>query len=823
MRISSREKEERKMEGEGERLPREEGGKKSMTKIIAAVVVIILVVAAIGGALLLLGGKEAANKSPTVSFSASNSVVNTSTPVIFNATASNDADGTIANYTWQYGDGVEEMKTSALTQHTYAYPGKYIVVLTVEDNEGAMTTSWSTAARIEVLNPVPETTDNDTIPFALVGTSGDIVQNNTLIDFDAMSSGAYSIVYDEDNEVWSLDFGIQHVKNVEWHFGDGSAIVSGNTTEAGVVNNTYEGNGDVYASYAVVTSVHDTVQRYYNTIVVLPVGQSSGGIVNPDVFTYAEFGEPEGLDPAWDYESSGGEIIQNVYETLVFYAGASSSELSPYLATEVPSVANGGIADNFTTWTYHIRANVKFHNGETLTGSDVVYSLKRVLIMNDAQGPAWMLGQYMCPSFSRGELVPMDEINASIELVDAMTVQIHLLMTMPAWNYIMAYTVAAVVSEDFVEAHGGVAPLERNAYMDRHMDGTGPFSLMEWAPNQHIIMVRNDNYWRDPAPFKYVIIKKVQDYGTRLMLIKSGQVDGAMIAVMHHSDVVNQAGITLHEMLPTLSVNMIIMHTNFVPSDLDVGDIPPTFFNDINVRKAFCYAFPYQKFIDKVTLGTAIQPNGPVVEGLLGYDPDVPMYNFNLTKAAEYLKLAEDARHPGTTYADNGFALTLYYNAGNDARQQAMLMLSDSFTAMSQNATLGITGKITCKVIAADWPSLLSYRTHRMVPILYMGWIADYPDPDDFANPIYHENGDFCYYSGIHNHTLSLMIEAAALELNNTIRAQMYHNISVAGYGDAMYIFPTQPTAFFVHRSWVQGFVYNMMFSNVYYYWMSKA
>ena len=816
------EKEETKMEGEGERLPREEGGKKSMTKIIAAVVVIIFVVAAIGGALLLLGGKEAANKSPTVSFSASNSVVNTSTPVIFNATASNDADGTIANYTWQYGDGVEETKTSALTQHTYAYPGKYIVVLTVEDDKGAMTTSWSTAARIEVLNPVPETTDNDTIPFALVGTSGDIVQNNTLIDFNAMSSGAYSMVYDADNDVWSLDFGIQHVKNVEWHFGDGSTVISGNTTVAGVVNNTYEGNGAVYASYAIVTGAHDTVQRYYNTIVVLPVGQSSGGIVNPDTFTYAEFGEPQSLDPAWDYESAGGEIIQNVYETLVFYAGASSSELAPMLATEVPSVANGGITDNFQTYTYHIRANVKFHTGETLTASDVVYSLKRVLIMNDQEGAPWMIGQYLCPSYAPG-LVPTDEIDAAIELVDAMTVRMHLVSPMPAWNYIMAYTIGAVLSEDFVEAHGGVQPLTRNAYMDRHMDGTGPFSLMEWAPNQHIILARNDNYWREPPVLKYVIIKKVQDYGTRLMLIKSGQVDGAMIAVLHTSDVKNQPGITLHEKLPTLSVNMIIMHTNFVASDLDVGDIPTTFFNDINVRKAFCYAFPYEKFIEKVTLGTAIQPNGPIVSGLLGYDPDVPMYNYNLTKAAEYLKLAEDARNPGTTYADNGFTLTLYYNAGNDARQQAMLMLKDSFETMSQNATLGITGEINCNVYAYDWPSLLTYRTNRMVPILYMGWIADYPDPDDFANPIYHENGTFPYYSGIKNHTLSLMIEQAGLELNNTIRVQMYHNISVAGYEDAMYIFPTQPTAFFVHRSWVQGFVYNMMFSNVYYYWMSKA
>lgn len=540
---------------------------------------------------------------------------------------------------------------------------------------------------------------------------------------------------------------------------------------------------------------------------------------------YAEFGEPQSLDPAWDYESGGGEILQQVYETLVFYTGASSSELSPYLATEVPSVANGLVTPDFKNWTYNIRPNVKFHSGGTLTGEDVVYSLKRVLIMNDAEGPAWMLGQFMCPSFVPGKLVPTSEINAAIELVDSMTVRIHLLNPMPAWNYVMAYTVGDIVEKAYVEAHGGVTPLTRNEFMNRNCDGTGPFKMVEWAPNEHIIMLRNDNYWRTPAQLKYVIIKKVMDLGTREMLLKSGQVDGIFLAVSHRSDVANNADITLYERLPTLSVNIVIMTADIVPSTIPIGDIPLTFFNDINVRLAFVHAFNYDKFIDKVTLGTAIQPNGPIVNGLLGYNSSVPMYDYNLTEAARYLKLAMDTRTaaPGDTYADNGFSLKLYYNAGNTGRQTAMLMLKESLESMSQNATLGITGKITCDVLAMDWPALLNARNHRNVPCFYIGWLADYPDPDDFANPLLHENGSFPYFSGMFNHTLSLMIEQAALETNSTIRAQMYYNISVAGYENAYYIYTSQPTAFIVQRSWVHGFVYNMMYSNVIYYPMWKA
>lgn len=825
------------MEGEGEKLPREEGGKKSMTKIIAAIIVIILVVAAIGAAVVLMGGKETEHAAPTASFSVSVEVVNTTTPVTFDATGSTASDATIVNYTWQFGDGAEQVSTSAQITHTYAYPGKYVAILTVTDSKDATKTTWSLPARVEVLNPAPsvavnKTTANTTLPFALVGASADVVQNGTILSFNANSSGAYSLIQNATGKWVIVDFGIKQVKNVEWHFGDGSPVVSGNTKVAGAENHTYEGDGTVYASYAIITGNHTETQRYYNTVVVLPVGQTTGGgAKNPDTFTTAEFGEPQSLDPAWDYESSGGEIIQNVYETLVWYNGSSSSVLMPMLATEVPSVANGGISPDFMNYTYHIRAGVKFHTGETMTGADVVYSLKRVLIMNDARGPAWMLSQFMIKGLKSGKALnssQMSDMNASIELTDPMTVTLHLLMPMPAFNYIMAYTVGSVVSEAFVEAHGGVKapPNQENSFMDRNMDGTGPFKLLRWAPNQDIVMVRNDNYWRAEPTLKYVIIKKVQDVGTRLLYIKSGQVDSVMYPVQQRSDVANNLDITLYERLPTLSVTFIVMTMNITAGKLPIGDIPLKFFSDLNVRKAFCTAFDYQKFIDKVTLGTGLRANGPIIQGLLGYDPNIPMYNYNLTQAVNYLKAAKDTRtaDPSDTYADNGFHMTLYYNAGNVGRQTACLMMKDSFTLISNNATLGTTGvNFVIDVLPLDWPTYLDARENNELPAFYIGWLADYPDPDDFANPLLATGGAFPYYSGLDNHTLTVMIANAALETNNTIRIQAYHNISMSCYDNAYYVFTAQPTAFYVFRTWVNGFIYNMMYSLFYYYPMSKG
>ncbi|MDD1765796.1 MAG: ABC transporter substrate-binding protein [Methanomassiliicoccales archaeon] len=821
------------MEGEGERLPKEGGGKGSMTKIIAAIVVIVVVVAAIGAALILMGGKETANKLPTANFSASSTLVQVAESVTFNASASADTDGSIVNYSWMFGDGGEvSVTTSELITHAYDYPGVYLVVLTVEDDKGATTTGWSTPLRVEVLNPVPEAPDNDTLPFALAAASDGVIQNNTVISFDGNSSGAYTMLWDNDSKVWYLAFGPENLDEVEWHFGDGSAVVSGNISVAGFVSHTYTGNGNIYASYAVVTGIHSTVQRYYNTVVVLPLGGTGAAVKNPNTFTTTEFGEPQSLDPAWDYESAGGEILQNVYETLVTYDHESTSDMVPVLATEVPTVANGGVSPDLKNYTYHLRAGVKFHyTAGTMTAEDVAYSLKRVLIMNDPEGPGFMLGGYMIPGWRPGNITytAIGPIDDAIEVVDSMTLTLHLITPMPFFNQIMAYTVASIVPKAFVEANGGVVPLERNEFMNRNCDGTGPFKLIEWAPNQHIIMQRFDDYWQqEKAKLEFVIIKKANDYGTRLMLLKSGQADAAVMPISHRADMENNADIVL-SLKPTLSVLFMYMTADIEPGTIDIGNIPLTFFNDINVRKAFCYAFNYDEFIRTQTLGTALRANGPIVQGLMAYgntqfyDPTIPMYDFNLTKAADYLKIAQDPRHPGQTYAETGFTLNLFYNAGNLGRQAAGLMIQDGFTAMSKNATLGITGTFTVTVNALDWPTFLNARTARNLPCSIIAWGADYPDPDDFAYPLLHNDGSFPYFSGQYNDTLSAMIEDAAKELNQTKRIPMYSNISLAAYDNAYLMYLDQPTAFFSLRSWVHGWFYNPMHSLYLYYEMYKA
>jgi ABC-type transport system substrate-binding protein len=113
---------------------------------------------------------------------------------------------------------------------------------------------------------------------------------------------------------------------------------------------------------------------YYKTIT------KSADAKNPTEFTFASAGDIDTLDPALSYDTASGEIIQNVYETLVFYDGESTDKFVPQLATEVPTVENGGISADGMTYTFKIRPDVKFHNGDVMTPTDIAYSFQRGLL-----------------------------------------------------------------------------------------------------------------------------------------------------------------------------------------------------------------------------------------------------------------------------------------------------------------------------------------------------------------------------------------------------------------------------------------------------------
>jgi peptide/nickel transport system substrate-binding protein len=815
------------MEGEGAKpLPSEDKLKGTKNKTLVIVVAVIVVLAAVLGVFLVVGG---GNKGPTAKISVSSNFVSLGIPVVFNGSASSDPDGSIAKYNWWFGDSTSSQQTTtASVSHTYANPGNFIAVLQVEDDKGATADTWSSLVKIEVTNPeAPSAPTNNTKPIALIAGSADVVKTGDKVNITAGDSKAYG--WDGSAIVAASDY----ITKLTWNFGDGSAPVNGSFADKALVNHTFTGAvRSMFPVFCIVQGQGTVQEKYFSTVVIQPV---SGGVKNRDTFVVANIADPDPLDPAYDYETGGGEILDNVYERLVWYDGASAVNLKGLLATSVPTIANGGISADGLNYTYHLRPNVKFHNGEIMTATDVEYSLERTIMMNSPDGPGCLLGALMIPDYwnwsntdiNPSGVPPQDLINASVEIIDSSTVVVHLIQPYPAFNQAMAHSVASIISKTFVEAHGGVVRGQAyNPYLANHECGTGPFTLKEWKVGQYVLMERFANYHQTPAALKYVIIKRVDDVATREMMLFSGDADSIYVPRQYTNDVRNKNYLRIDEGHGQMAVDFVGFNHDIKPSTvIDVGTITPWFFDDVQVRMGFVHAFDYAKANHDIMLDTAITPNGVVPQGMMGYNASLLPYDFNLQTAADYLNAAID-NTSGMSWGTKGFTVNIYYNTGNLVRESAALLLKDGLEKLTLQGK--VAGEIHVGVYNLDWSAgLLTAVRHGEVPIFFLGWLMDYPDPDNFCTPFYLEGGTYALRMSLNDHILTGMVIDAAFELDPTVREQKYFDIGNYVKEQAYFLWTFQATNFHVERTWVNGYYFNPAYSGAatggYYYVLSKG
>ncbi len=108
--------------------------------------------------------------------------------------------------------------------------------------------------------------------------------------------------------------------------------------------------------------------------------------------------------------------------------------------------------------------------------------------------------------------------------------------------------------------------------------------------------------------------------------------------------------------------------------------------------------------------------------------------------------------------------------------------------------------------------------------MFYLGWAPDYADPDDYATPFLDSvYGGYPHTTGYANASIDLLVRAAAVELNETLRAEMYSDMSMLVYEDAPYIFVWQGNNFHIERSWIDGYYFNPMYPGFYFPAFSKA
>jgi peptide/nickel transport system substrate-binding protein len=601
-------------------------------------------------------------------------------------------------------------------------------------------------------------------------------------------------------------------------------------------------------------------------------------VKNPNTIVEASIADAESLDPAWAYDVASGEVIFNVYETLVFPKKDSTTEFVPLLASKWDISSDG------KTYTFTIRKGIKFQDGQDLTPEDVAYSFWRGMIQDRAGGPQWILLQ---PFFGldvqsfQSDVVDKqfngDWVKAAQAVEQAVTydnnagtVTMHLKQPYGPMLQILAGTWSSIVSKPWVIQQGGwdADPATAQKYHDpsaeqdelfKVMNGTGPYKLDRWAPGEEIDLVRNDNYWlkeplwdggpSGPAKTERAVIKIVSEWGTRFAMLQTGDADIAYVDQQYISQVdplvketcdktgqcttTNPNGtLRLDEGLPTViedviffneAVNVTGGNDRLGSGVLDGNGIPANFFSDIHVRKAFNYCFDWKTYIQQVWNGNAEQALGPIIDGELGFDPNQAHYSYDPAKCEAEFKASTLKSSDGKSLWDVGFYMQYTYNTGNDQRHSAGEILQADLAKVNP--------KFRLSVVDEPFPVFLKDQVAGRMPVFMLGWQEDYHDPQDWVTPFLAGGGTYAasqHFPQDVQTQMDKLIAQGVQTADTQARAKIYQQLQNIAYENALDIFVVQRVGRHYEQMWVNGWYYNPIYpgspeTGSYFYVLSKG
>lgn len=591
-------------------------------------------------------------------------------------------------------------------------------------------------------------------------------------------------------------------------------------------------------------------------------------IKNPDTFTECTIGGPDSLDPAYQYDTASYEIIFNVNEGLLFYNRESYTEFVPVLATDMPVVS-----DDLLTYTFTLRQGIKFHAGGDLTPEDVAYTLWRGMLQDRTGGPQWVVLEPLTGRFAINDIATEMGDQAACEYIkttvvpdnEAGTVTFHLPKPFGAFLNIIASGWGVVLDKEWVIEQGGWDgdcatwrdwndPEDIESELYSAMNGTGPYKFDHWTPGEEIVLVRNDDYWlteplweggpSGPAAIERAVWKYMDEWGTRFAAFEAQDCDTVYVPRQYVSQIdelvkeqwdagdmsdptkmtiLNENGITRsfinmpmvasQDLFFNQKVNVEGGNPYIGSGALDGDGIPPDFFSDIHVRKAFNYCFDWDTYIEEAYLGEAIQRRGPIIEGHIGYTPDSEVFSFDMAKCEEEFKLAWD----GAVW-ETGFYVIIQYNSGNDQRRTMAEILEANIESLNE-------GKFSVSVLDVPWATYLDEMTSSRLPVFIIGWIEDYHHPHNWVLPYMSANGTWSMFEGLpqeqYDRYDAKIQECLGIPFADA--APCYEELQAWAIEDVIDLFGIQSTARHYEQLWVKGYYENPIYpSHMFVYRYSK-
>ncbi len=447
-----------------------------------------------------------------------------------------------------------------------------------------------------------------------------------------------------------------------------------------------------------------------------PTASPTGGGLAPDdkqILRLAERDEIPTLDPGLMEDNVSIDIGQNLFSGLLRFDEKTLKPV-PEIASEMPKVSSDG-----KTYTFKLRKDAKFWNGDAITAKDFKYTWERALDPNLAGPYTFVLDPI---KGSKDVKTKRTKDLAGVVVKDDYTLDVTLSEPANYFTSLTALWTYWVVDRKVVEAKPkGWADGPNNG---GNPVGSGPYKLTEWKHDQSLTFEAVPDWWgtkagQPKATVKKVTIEIIKDQSTQVTKYETGGLDSV-------TKTIAQADLLRIQSDAKLSKELSIyaqLRVTWVGFNMTKGP----FNTRAELRQAFCQAIDKKK-LEKNALVNGAQgkvATSQIPPGMNGHIEDKDPYPFDAAKAKQLLKRADP---DGSLTKD----VTYWYNSSEFNKK-----IAENLQAQWQE-NLGIAVKLQ----SAPWKEFLKRRHGHEFTIYRGSWGADFPDPWDFIDPIDKTGGD---------------------------------------------------------------------------------
>jgi oligopeptide transport system substrate-binding protein len=438
--------------------------------------------------------------------------------------------------------------------------------------------------------------------------------------------------------------------------------------------------------------------------------------------------DPPTLDPHLTTDTTSAFYVVEIFSGLV--ALDTSLQLVPDIA-ESWEISPDGLV-----YTFHIRPDVKFHDGKPVTANDFKWSIERAA---DPDTGSPVADTYL------GDIIGVKEKLAKevteirgLKVIDDYTLQFTIDAPKAYFLAKLTYPTAYVLDRENVEAGGSTWTDTPN--------GTGSFKLKEYKIGERIVLERNDDFYRDPAYLDSIVLNLAG--GQSMAMYENDEIDITGVSLFDLERVLDPTDDMNKQLIvapPSFSVSYIGFNTNWPP------------FDDPKFRQALNHAVD-KDLIAKEVLSELVEPAyGVLPPGFPGFNANLTGLRFDAERAKQLLS---ESKYTGDIPR---IELTVPGTGGT-------IGLDLEVVLEMWRSTLGVE----VEIVQVEWATYLQdLQENKFQAFAGLGWEADYPDPQDFLDILFHTDSEI-NHGAYSNPEADRILELARVETDINKRVELY-------------------------------------------------